>query len=107
MKAQFVGCTLVVTPETDRERDELKYHGGSRGQQNQLWECWGWEEDEDSLSVQGLCPVGLQDWEILNYLRYLMELDERPFPAEETALHQRFKEDVETMDKIRQLLEVR
>lgn len=104
MKAEFIGCTLVVTPETDREKEQLKYHGGPPDNPA-LWECFGWEEDEQSWSAQGLCPVGLQDWEVLNRLRYLMEMEEKPFPAEEAALHQRFKEDMAVMDKIRKLLE--
>lgn len=102
MKAQFIGCTLVVTPETDREREELKYHGGGE----RLWECWGWEEEEDSFSVQGLCPVGLQDFEILNYLRFLLELDQQPDTEDPIEAQKQIRAAIETMDKIRDILGV-
>lgn len=100
MKAQFIGCTLVVTPETDKERQELKYHGSG----NRLWECWGWEENEDSFSVQGLCPVGLQDTEILGYLRFMLEMDEQPDTEDPAEIQKQNQAAVITMDKIRDVL---
>lgn len=104
MKAQFIGCTLVVTPETEHDKEQLQYYG-AKSDSTSLWECFGWQEDEGSFSVQGLCPVGLQDWEILNHLRFMMELAEKPYPTEETALRLRFTEDTAIMDKIRNLID--
>lgn len=71
MKAYFSGITLVVVPESEKEREELKYYG-TRGR---LWECYGIEESDGSLSVQPMCPVGLQDTEIMDHIRFMLEVE--------------------------------
>jgi hypothetical protein len=70
VKACFIGVTLVVTPENDKEREELKYYGTGH-----LWECYGIGTD-GSLSVQPMCPVGLQDSEIMEHIRFMLEVQE-------------------------------
>lgn len=72
MDAYFSGTTLVVVPETDEEREQLKYYGGIS---HRLWECYGISED-GSLSVQPLCPVGLQDSEIMDHIRFMLEVED-------------------------------
>ena len=72
MTAYFAGTTLVVVPGNDKEKEELKYFG-TRGR---LWECYGIEEGDGSLSVQPMCPVGLQDSEIMDHIRFMLEVEE-------------------------------
>lgn len=69
MRAKIVGITLVVTPETDEEREQL------RNKNTGLWECYGWDENSGSFLVQPLCPVGLQDTEIMDHIRFMLECD--------------------------------
>lgn len=71
MNAYFSGTTLVVVPETDKEREELKYYGSST---DRPWECYGIDPD-GSLSVQPMCPVGLQDSEIMKHIRFMLEVE--------------------------------
>jgi hypothetical protein len=103
VKAEVVGCTFVITPENDKEREDLKYRGSSG-----LWECLGVSEDDGSLDVQPLCPVGLQDSEIADYVRFLLECDREPLDGDDpnfsANLSTRVREDMDTMDRIRQLL---
>lgn len=101
MKAQFIGCTLVVTPETDKDREQLRYYGGG----NRLWESWGWEEEEDSFSVQELCPVGLQDFEILQHLRFMLELEGPPDTSDPVEVQKQIQAAIRIMDEIRTILE--
>jgi hypothetical protein len=72
MTAYFSGVTLVVVPENDKEREQLKYYGTS----GRLWECYGIEETDGSLSVQPMCPVGLQDSEIMGHIRFMLEAED-------------------------------
>lgn len=72
MNAYFAGTTLVVVPENDKEREQLKYYG----KEGRLWECYGISETDGSLSVQPMCPVGLQDSEIMDYIRFMLEVGE-------------------------------
>lgn len=71
MQAYFSGTTLVVVPEDDKEREQLKYYGTS----GRLWECYGIDND-GSLSVQPMCPVGLQDSEIMGHIRFMLEVED-------------------------------
>lgn len=105
MKAQFVGRTLVITPESDGDKEQLKYYGGPSDNPS-LWECFGWEEDTGSWSAQGLCPVGLQAHEILNRFRFLTELNEVPLPSpdDKEAFYKRVYDDMELLEKIEVLL---
>jgi hypothetical protein len=60
--------------------------------------------------VQPLCPVGLQDEEILDYLRQLLECERETLDSSDPDFESKFRarvvEDGETMDQIRQILGV-
>jgi len=97
MRAEVIGCTFVITPETDDERKDLEYRGGVG-----LWESYGFVNG--TLDVQPMCPVGLQDNEILKHLRFMLEMEDQPYPEDSEQLSKRLMVDSETMDRVRTVL---